>query len=78
MEIKGHDFFKGVDWEKVLQMMRPPFIPGRFDERCTDGKKIIDVEDFVQQVFKVDDNVIGEVTEKKVDEQNSAKNFLFF
>ncbi|XP_021969813.1 serine/threonine-protein kinase OXI1 isoform X2 [Helianthus annuus] len=78
MEIKGHDFFKGVDWEKVLQMMRPPFIPGRFDEGCTDGKKIIDVEDFVQQVFKVDDDVIGEVTEKMVDEQNSAKNFWVF
>ncbi|KAJ0779596.1 putative protein kinase AGC-RSK-2 family [Helianthus annuus] len=78
MEIKGHDFFKGVDWEKVLQMTRPPFIPGRFDEGCTDGKRIIDVEDFVQQVFKVDDDVIGEVTEKKVDEQNSAKNFLVF
>ncbi|KAI3694394.1 hypothetical protein L1987_77359 [Smallanthus sonchifolius] len=73
-EIKGHDFFKGIDWEKVLQISRPPFIPGRFDDECTDGNKKIDIEDFVREVFKVDDGVIGDVTEK----ENEHKHFLVF
>ncbi|KAI3801174.1 hypothetical protein L1987_29278 [Smallanthus sonchifolius] len=76
-EIKGHDFFKGVDWEKVLQISRPPFIPGRFDDECTDVNKKIDIEDFVREVFKVDDDVIGDVTGKEID-HNAAKNFLVF
>ncbi|KAI3772841.1 hypothetical protein L6452_04035 [Arctium lappa] len=76
-EIKGHDFFKGVGWEKVVQISRPPFIPGRFDDEGTDVIKQIDIEDFVQGVFKVDDDVIGDVTEKEYD-QNSAKNFGVF
>ncbi|KAF5810322.1 putative protein kinase AGC-RSK-2 family [Helianthus annuus] len=62
-EIKGHDFFKGVDWGHVVQISRPPFVPGRFDEECTELNKKIDIEDFVHEVFKVDDvsgDVIGQ------------------
>ncbi|KAJ9547929.1 hypothetical protein OSB04_020472 [Centaurea solstitialis] len=75
-EIKGHDFFKGVDWEKVVQISRPPFIPpGRLDG--DEGKDVIsqqiDMEDFVQGVFKVDGDVIGDVREKERDQ-----NFLVF
>ncbi|KAL8191864.1 hypothetical protein R6Q57_028595 [Mikania cordata] len=76
-EIKGHDFFKGIDWENVVQISRPPFIPGRSDDDCTDGNKKIDMEDFVRDVFKVDDDVIGDVMKKENDE-NAAKNFLVF
>ncbi|KVI12269.1 AGC-kinase, C-terminal [Cynara cardunculus var. scolymus] len=76
-EIKGHDFFKGVDWEKVAQISRPPFIPGRFDDEGKDVIKEIDIEDFVQEVFKVNDDTICDVTVKEKD-QNSAKNFLVF
>nr|XP_043620593.1 serine/threonine-protein kinase OXI1-like [Erigeron canadensis] len=78
-EIKGHDFLKGVDWEKVLEISRPPYIPGRFDDDvCSEEnskKGRIDIEDFVQGVFKED--VIGDVIGEKVD-QNAAKNFLVF
>ncbi|MFS7930140.1 putative protein kinase AGC-RSK-2 family [Helianthus anomalus] len=62
-EIKGHDFFKGVDWGHVVQISRPPFVPGRFDEECIELNKKIDIEDFVHEVFKVDDvsgDVIGQ------------------
>lgn len=52
-EIKNHSFFKGVDWDRVLEIPRPPFIPAGED---TDGNKKIDVERFVQGVFKVDDD----------------------
>lgn len=76
-EIKGHDFFKGVDWERVVQISRPPFIPRPLDEESTDVNKKIDVEDFVREVFKVDDDVTGDVTGKEID-QNAAKNFLVF
>ena len=26
-EIKGHDFFKGIEWDLVVEIGRPPFIP---------------------------------------------------
>lgn len=78
-EIKGHNFFKGVDWEKVVHISRPPFIPGRFDDEYTDRIKNIDVEDFVRGVFKVDDDVIADDKEKKIDQtQNGVENFLVF
>lgn len=68
-EIKGQDFFKGVDWEKVMDIARPPFIPGRFDEGCTGGIKNIDVEDYVREVFEVGDDAMEKVNEE---------NFLVF
>lgn len=57
-EIKGHEFFKGVNWELLLKISRPPNIPARFehennesDGRGRDGTKEIDVEKFVQGIF---------------------------
>jgi serine/threonine protein kinase len=56
-EIKGHDFFKGIDWDSVLRISRPPYIPPRvLDDRSgededKEGIKKIDVESFVQGVF---------------------------
>lgn len=75
-EIKGHDFFKGVDWEKVVMISRPPFIPGPLDERCNTDEKVIDIEDFVKVVFKTEDDVIGDVKEEN--ESNEVKDFLVF
>ncbi|KAK9075973.1 hypothetical protein SSX86_004303 [Deinandra increscens subsp. villosa] len=78
-EIKGHDFFKGIDWKKVVEISRPPFIPGRFDDdECMEGSKRIDVEDFVQEVFMVDHGVSSDVIENKNEPQISAKHFLVF
>ncbi|KAI8015893.1 Serine/threonine-protein kinase OXI1 [Camellia lanceoleosa] len=56
--IKGHDFFRGVDWDRILEITRPPHIPLRPEqEEDTQENKIIDVESFVQGVFKIE-NVV--------------------
>ncbi|XP_010241491.1 PREDICTED: serine/threonine-protein kinase OXI1-like [Nelumbo nucifera] len=47
--IKGHDFFRGLDWKSVLQISRPPFIPAVWKEEV-EGKGI-DVEMFVSGHF---------------------------
>nr|GEV97657.1 serine/threonine-protein kinase OXI1-like [Tanacetum cinerariifolium] len=56
-EIKRHQFFKGVDLDNVLEIARPPFVPGPFDEESIDVNKIDDIEAFVQGVFKGSDVV---------------------
>ncbi|XP_043725937.1 serine/threonine-protein kinase OXI1-like [Telopea speciosissima] len=60
--IKGHDFFKGVDWESALRIARPPFIPLRA-ERDMEGIKVIDVELFVHGVFKGEEDKTGVLVE---------------
>ncbi|KAL8057951.1 hypothetical protein ABFX02_04G217300 [Erythranthe guttata] len=52
-EIKGHDFFSGVDWERITEMPRPPFIPELTDVEGMEVNKEIDVEKYVQKVFNV-------------------------
>lgn len=54
-EIKGHDFFKSVDWDFIVHLPRPPFIPVPSDIIDQAGKREIDVELFVQGVFKVEE-----------------------
>ncbi|XVF32093.1 hypothetical protein REPUB_Repub17cG0052400 [Reevesia pubescens] len=53
--IKGHDYFKGIDWELILQIERPPYIPAQsekdFSEKGKEGINKIDVELFVQGIF---------------------------
>ncbi|MBA0633468.1 hypothetical protein Godav_005378 [Gossypium davidsonii] len=55
--IKGHDYFKGIDWELILLIQRPPHIPAQlvseegFSEEGREGIKRIDVELFVQGIF---------------------------
>ncbi|KAL2486283.1 AGC kinase family protein [Abeliophyllum distichum] len=49
--IKGHEFFKAVNWDLILEMPKTPFIPGRKDDEDLKGNKIIDVESYVQGVF---------------------------
>ncbi|KAK8517920.1 hypothetical protein V6N13_128080 [Hibiscus sabdariffa] len=54
-EIKGHDYFKGLDWDLILRIQRPPFIPTQSEEEITvevnQGIKGFDVELFVQEIF---------------------------
>ncbi|RWR83825.1 serine/threonine-protein kinase OXI1-like protein [Cinnamomum micranthum f. kanehirae] len=51
--IKGHEFFQGVVWETVVEISRPPFIPGGRGEEISGLERDvgIDVEDFVERVF---------------------------
>ncbi|CAL1412154.1 unnamed protein product [Linum trigynum] len=54
-EIKGHEFFKGLDWDSVVEVSRPPYIPTSVwaadREEGGNVNKSIDVESFVQRVF---------------------------
>nr|GMC59659.1 serine/threonine-protein kinase OXI1-like [Ipomoea batatas]GMD27027.1 serine/threonine-protein kinase OXI1-like [Ipomoea batatas]GME01691.1 serine/threonine-protein kinase OXI1-like [Ipomoea batatas] len=62
-EIKGHEFFRGIDWDEIVRMARPPFIPVTATGD-TDGNKQIDVESFVQDAFKVSgDEEVGHKTD---------------
>ncbi|KAF4367551.1 hypothetical protein CsatB_024822 [Cannabis sativa] len=62
-EIKGHDFFKGLNWESVVQISRPPFIPENnidyYDieknNNNNNNNTNIDVESVVQGIFQNDD-----------------------
>ncbi|KAL5562189.1 hypothetical protein UlMin_031936 [Ulmus minor] len=66
-EIKGHDFFRGIDWDYVAQITRPPYIPENVDEG-RDGISNIDVESVVQGIFgseEDDSNHVGNVNTKK-------------
>ncbi|XP_027336679.1 serine/threonine-protein kinase OXI1-like [Abrus precatorius] len=67
-EIKGHDFFKGVKWDTVLQIARPPYIPQNEVENKVGFSKN-DVELFVDELFfpKSDD---GAEKIEKVEEKN--------
>ncbi|KAL1217981.1 Serine/threonine-protein kinase OXI1 [Cardamine amara subsp. amara] len=52
-EIKGHDFFRGVDWDNVLLVSRPPYIPPPDDEdvKGKDENTKMDVENIVHEIF---------------------------
>ncbi|XP_047160650.1 LOW QUALITY PROTEIN: serine/threonine-protein kinase OXI1-like [Vigna umbellata] len=69
-EIKGHDFFKGVKWDKVLHIARPPYIPTNEVENKVGFSKN-DVEVFVNEVFfptNDDDGVENPEHNKKNDD----------
>lgn len=70
-EIKGHEFFKAVDWDTITEMPRPPFIPGLTDVEGMEGKKEIDVESYVKGVFKDGDE--GKVENSTNFEENKNK-----
>jgi serine/threonine protein kinase len=49
-EIKDHDFFKGVKWDTVLEIARPPYIPqNEVVDKAGFSRK--DVESFVHGIF---------------------------
>nr|XP_043637094.1 serine/threonine-protein kinase OXI1-like [Erigeron canadensis] len=71
VQIKGHEFFLGVDWEKILDIARPPFVPGPLDENGMDVNNI-DIEGFVKNVFEA--NVDCDVDKEK----EESDGFLIF
>lgn len=66
-EIKKHEFFKGIDWDRILEIPRPPFIPVSEDG---EGNRQIDVESFVQGVFQVSNDDNNDENPKKVDSKD--------
>ncbi|KAI4354214.1 hypothetical protein L6164_003103 [Bauhinia variegata] len=68
-EIKGHDFFRGFNWDMVLEISRAPFIP-ETEARDTDGIKKIDVESFVHGIFFEKDEEKNKVADDKKGEEN--------
>lgn len=70
-EIKGHDFFRGVDWDNVLLVSRPPYIPAPDDggDKGKDGNTKIDVENIVQEIFAA-----REEREKQSGNDNNSAN----
>ncbi|KAK6937867.1 Protein kinase domain [Dillenia turbinata] len=69
LEIKRHEFFRGVNWELILELSRPPFIPSDKVVEDEEGIKAIDVEDFVQSVFSGAD-----LQKKEIEDQNQNNN----
>jgi serine/threonine protein kinase len=52
--VKRHAFFRGVRWDRVLDVARPPFIPTPDDGSATGSGKIaetLDVEKVVREAF---------------------------
>ncbi|XP_031270725.1 serine/threonine-protein kinase UCNL-like [Pistacia vera] len=53
-EIKEHVFFKGVRWDLLTDVLRPPFIPSREDgeltEKVTGGSGGIDIREYFQNL----------------------------
>jgi serine/threonine protein kinase len=72
-EIKGHDFFKGVKWDTVLQLARPPYIPPliEVENEKTVGYSKNYVEVFVHEVFFPKGDDINE--EKKNNKMEEKK-----
>ncbi|XP_065880080.1 serine/threonine-protein kinase OXI1-like [Euphorbia lathyris] len=73
-EIKRHEFFEGINWEMLMQLSRPPYIPPTSHEFwVTEGKEgimKIDVESFVQRIFGGDE--VGNQKDKE-DENEKQK-----
>uniref|UniRef100_A0A3Q1HME8 G protein-coupled receptor kinase n=1 Tax=Anabas testudineus TaxID=64144 RepID=A0A3Q1HME8_ANATE len=79
LEVKEHQFFKGIDWQQVyLQKYSPPLIPprgevnaadafdiGSFDEEDTKGIKLLDSD---QELYKNFPLVISERWQQEVAE----------
>jgi serine/threonine-protein kinase OXI1 len=54
--VKAHPFFCGVDWDRILQVARPPFIPTPPpQDEGEDGDEALDVEKVVCEVFASND-----------------------
>ncbi|KAM3387814.1 hypothetical protein ACQJBY_010571 [Aegilops geniculata] len=51
--IKAHPFFHGVDWDRILRMARPPYIPALPHDE--DGGEVLDVEKVVHETFAASD-----------------------
>ncbi|KAG8071354.1 hypothetical protein GUJ93_ZPchr0006g41148 [Zizania palustris] len=49
--VRRHAFFRGVDWDRVLDVARPPFIPTP-DDDAGDSTEALDVEKVLHEVFR--------------------------
>lgn len=70
--IKGHDFFRGLDWDLVYSINRPPFIPARSENEDKDGITGIDVELYVQGLFDKDNT--DSTYNQKIDHDDNNNN----
>ncbi|CAN6545036.1 unnamed protein product [Malus baccata var. baccata] len=74
-EIKGHDFFKAVEWDSVLGLLRPPYIPVIATAEGTEGiEKKIDVETVVKGIFGGEGGGGGGGDEENKGEDNEENN----
>ncbi|XVE72687.1 hypothetical protein DITRI_Ditri11bG0058900 [Diplodiscus trichospermus] len=75
--IKGHDYFKGIDWDLILRVERPPYIPAQSEkeilEEGKEGNNKIDVELFVQGLFSNGGDSDGK-DKSKQDSLNNTNN----
>ncbi|KAF6142802.1 hypothetical protein GIB67_002666 [Kingdonia uniflora] len=65
--IKSHRFFEGVDWEKILDISRPPYIPTNEMNIMEETEKI-DVVSFIRECYLADameDIEIGKTAKQK-------------
>lgn len=70
-EIKGHEFFKGVKWDTVLEIARPPYIPqNEVEDKAGFSRK--EVESFVHEIFfpKNNNNDEGKKSNARRKEEN--------
>jgi serine/threonine protein kinase len=54
--IKAHPFFRGVDWDRILRVARPPYIPDPSSQDGEDGGEVLDVEKVVHETFAAKDD----------------------
>ncbi|TKY68729.1 Serine/threonine-protein kinase OXI1 [Spatholobus suberectus] len=72
-EIKGHDFFKGVKWDTVLHIARPPYIPeNEVEDKAGFSKN--DVEVFVDEVFFPENDDGEEKTKNVLEKKGNGEN----
>ncbi|KAF5208349.1 Serine/threonine-protein kinase [Thalictrum thalictroides] len=69
-EIKGHDYFKGINWDSIVEISRPPYIPPMKWDYEIDLEEIegIDVQLMVKGIFE------RENVNKNKDYENIPKN----
>uniref|UniRef100_A0A0E0K234 non-specific serine/threonine protein kinase n=1 Tax=Oryza punctata TaxID=4537 RepID=A0A0E0K234_ORYPU len=58
--VKRHAFFRGVDWDRVLDVARPPFIPTPDDDDAGAVAEALDVEKVLHEAFGSSTAAAGE------------------
>ncbi|KAL9248392.1 hypothetical protein vseg_021717 [Gypsophila vaccaria] len=49
-EIKAHEFFSGLRWDLLNEVVRPPFVPAEFDMAGVDKNQTFDVREYFQKL----------------------------
>ncbi|KAJ1271626.1 hypothetical protein BS78_06G141600 [Paspalum vaginatum] len=68
--VKAHPFFRGVDWDRILHVARPPFIPTPPQDQ--EGDEALDVEKVVREVFASNDAEAAKAGEDEGDKASPA------